>query len=288
MSNLIKTLYNSGYLVKAADQDNLIYHLARPCRFEIKQNIVDSLKSRYLPDEEIGGILWINPIKIDDEYVFMIDKVSYIRNSIEDTVYKDKVGNIRTRKDTYLSDAKTYSEEVNKVLAVNCLPLKFHSHPTQGKSVIESLNKQEWHTETSDQDVIESSKPLELGNDSLLLPRALIVGNGDFSNDIFIGLYGGFIAPNGFGESKEIIRTESIEKYGDLIFSNQISDNAKIALGVGAILLLIFLIRHSKYSIPVIIALAAATPVLLTNTSVADKPNYFNRLSYGSAVIYIP
>jgi hypothetical protein len=143
-------------------------------------------------------------------------------------------------------------------------------------------------TETSEQDQRESSLPHIIGNKKILMPRGLIVGNDISSSDIFIGVYNGFIAPTEFENSKKKIQQENFQKTADLVSSINLSDGQKIGLAIGAALLLFVIVKYPKHSLPVIIGLGATLPLLVTNTHNIDNPNYFNKLSFGSADIFIP
>jgi hypothetical protein len=288
MSNILQQFFKEGFLQTGELDGKPIYHLTTPCRFNISQNVVKILKDKYLSDEEIGGILWAKPTIIADEKVYLVNNVRFLRNAIEDTPYKDKEGRLRTKKDAYRPDAKTHSEELQKIFSANYLPLKFHTHPTKGRDVLEGLTIHQLQTETSDQDKIESTSTHSIGNDNLLMPRGLIVGNGDLSNNIFIGLYNGFIAPVNFGESKQKVRQQQMQKIADAISSTTLSDGEKILLGIGAVLLLVAVVKYPKFSLPVIFGLALGASTMLSDTTTLEKPSYFNKLSFGDANIYIP
>lgn len=288
MSNIIQHLFKEGFLKTSEIDGKPIYHLTTPCRFTISQNVVKILKDKYLSDEEIGGLLWAKPTNIGDEKVYLVDHVRFLRNVIEDTPYKDKEGRLRTKKDTYRPDPKTYSEELQKIFSANYLPLKFHTHPTKGRNIIEGLTIQQLKTETSEQDKIESTSTHPIDDENLLMPRGLIVGNGELSNNIFIGLYNGFIAPVTFEESKKQVQQQHMKRVGDAISSTTVSDNQKILLVVGVVLLLIAIVKYPKFSLPVIFGLAIGTSMMFPDTMTLEKPSYFNKLSFGAANIYIP
>jgi len=110
----------------------------------------------------------------------------------------------------------------------------------------------------------------------------------DFGNDIFIGLYNGFVAPVEFEKIKKEISQENINRIGESISNLSLSNSNKVLLGIGAVLILATLIKYPKYSVPVIVGLALIAPGLLTNTATIETPNYFNKLSFGDAVIYLP
>lgn len=275
---------NAGYLdTKIFDGDELIY-LTTPCRFRVTENIVTDLKKNYKTDEEIGGVLWAKPTTKDGEIIHIIDKVKYIRNAIEDNLRNDN----RNKSNSYLPDSKQLNQTLNDVFLQGYLPVKFHTHPVKGTNFLHSLTYTNLMTETSEQDKRESSHHLVIGSKKLLLPRGLIVGNDISSSDIFIGFYNGFIAPTEFENSKKKIQQKNFQKTADLVSSINLSDGQKIGLAIGAALLLFVIVKYPKHSLPVIIGLGATLPLLMTNTHNIENPNYFNKLSFGSADIFIP
>lgn len=275
---------NAGYLdTKIFDGDELLY-LTTPCRFRVTENIVTDLKKNYKTDEEIGGVLWAKPTTKDGEIIHIIDKVKYIRNAIEDNLRNDN----RNKSNSYLPDSKQLNQTLNDVFLQGYLPVKFHTHPVKGTNFLHSLTYTNLMTETSEQDKRESSHHLVIGSKKLLLPRGLIVGNDISSSDIFIGFYNGFIAPTEFENSKKKIQQKNFQKTADLVSSINLSDGQKIGLAIGAALLLFVIVKYPKHSLPVIIGLGATLPLLMTNTHNIENPNYFNKLSFGSADIFIP
>jgi hypothetical protein len=242
------------------------------------------LKKNYKADEEIGGVLWAKPTTKNGEIIYIIDKVSYIRNSIEDNPRNDN----RNKSNAYLPDIKQLNQTLNDLFLQGYLPVKFHTHPVKGTNFLHSLTYTNLMTETSEQDKRESSHHLVIGSKKLLMPRGLIVGNDISSSDIFIGVYNGFIAPTEFENSKRKIQQENFNKTADLVSTINLTDGQKVGLAIGAALLLFVIVKYPKHSLPVIIGLGATLPLLMTNTHNIDNPNYFNKLSFGSADIFIP
>jgi hypothetical protein len=275
---------NEGFLdIKKVD-GNEIFHLATPCRFRITENIVSNLKSSYKSDEEIGGVFWAKPTNKDGEIIHIIDKVSYIRNVIEDNPRNDN----RNKSNAYLPDSNVLNQTLNDLFLQGYLPIKFHTHPVKGTNFLHSATYPNLKSDTSLQDKRESSFPCKIGFKKLLMPRGLIVGNDIAKNDIFIGVYNGFIAPLEFEDSKKRIQKENFQKTADLVSSINLSDGQKNGLAIGAALLLFVIAKNPKHSLPVIIGLGATLPLLMTNTHNIDNPNYFNKLSFGGADIFLP
>lgn len=284
MDKLITDLQTKRFLETKTVNGEEIFHLTTPCRFRIEEKIVGSLKENYLSDEEIGGVLWAKPTRKNEEIIYLIDKVSYIRNAIEDNPRTDH----RNKSNAYLPDSKQLHQELHNIFTQGYLPLKFHTHPVKGSSFLHKLTYPNLVTETSEQDKFESSLPHIVGTKKLLMPRGLIVGNDIASHDIFIGLYNGFVAPAEFEHSKKKVQEANFQKTADFVSTINLTDERKVGLTIGAALLLFVIIKYPKYSMPVILGLAATLPLLMTSTQNLDNPNYFNKLAYGSADIFIP
>jgi hypothetical protein len=196
---------NEGYLdTKIFGGDELL-HLTTPCRFRITEKIVSDLKKNYKADEEIGGVLWAKPTTKNGEIIHIIDKVSYIRNVIEDNPRNDN----RNKSNAYLPDSKQLNQTLNDLFLQGYLPVKFHIHPVKGANFLNSLIYTNLLNETSEKEKRESSHHLVIGSKKLLMPRGLIVGNEISSNDIFIRVHNGFIAPTEFEDSKKKIQQEN-------------------------------------------------------------------------------
>ena len=284
MENFIANLHSKGFLEIKSENGENIFYLSTPCRFRIEANIVSDLKNKYIVDEEIGGVLWAKPIIVNEEKVYRIDKVSYIRNTIEDKPRNDH----RKKSNAYRPDLTDLENVLHKNFSQEYLPLRFHTHPVKGLDFIDSLTKTLLQSETSSQDQSSSSIPYDIENIKLLLPRGLIVGNDIFKEDIFIGFYNGFVAPLDFEQSKMKVQEENIKKTTDIISKNNLNDGQKIGLLIGVLLLLFVIVKYRKYNIPVFLSLSATLTLLLTNTQNIENPSYFNKLTFGSVDIYIP
>jgi hypothetical protein len=275
---------NTGYLdTKNVDGVELNF-LTTPCRFRIDEKIITDLKRNYKTEEEIGGVLWAKPTTKDTNIIYLIDKVSYFINAIE---YNPRADH-RNKTNAYLPDKEQRQQILYDLFSQGYLPLEFHSHPVKGTDFLQSLTKPDFNAETSQQDKVESFQPYTIGKKRLLMPRVLVVGNDTLSRDIFIGVYNGFIAPKEFENSKKKIQQENFDKIIDLVSMIKLSDGQKLGFSIGVALLLFTIAKYPRYSWPVIIGLGATLPLLMTNTENLENPNYFCKLSFGSAEIFIP
>lgn len=283
-NNFIDNLILSKIIVENTTDNETVYHLNTPCKFTITSDVVSELKNNYKSDEEIGGILWAKPNLINDNFEFLIENVSFIRNAIED---KPRVDN-RNKSNTYLFDTNEYLEIVKDIFDKYCLPIKFHTHPTKGQNISQAFEKFEFQMETSNQDIKESSGTHIVNDKKLILPRALIVGNDFSSEEIFIGIYNGLIAPVNFDESKNKIQQENLNNKLQQVANTKLSDEQKLGIVIGGAVLLFVIIRYHKYSLPLILGLAGVVTAMLTNTEKIEEPYYFNKLKKGDANIYVP
>jgi len=281
--DILKELVKNGFLETKLIENEELHYVSTPCIFRVESDIVQSLKKNYKSTEEIGGVLSAKPLFINKERVFIVDFVNYVRNAIEDNPRTDG----KNKSNAYLADPSQINIVISQILNDGCLPIKFHTHPTKGKDYLQTILNEDYQTETSAQDRRASEYSFNINGQKLLLPRALIVGN-SITPSIFIGLYGGFIAPMSFEQSKKKVINKRISNTADLFANIELSTVEKIGLGIGAGLLLFSIIKYPKFSLPVIGGLALAAYSSMSNTQNIVKPEYFNRLTYGSAEIYIP
>ncbi len=283
-NNFIDNLISSKIIVESSNDNETVYHLNTPCKFRISSKIILELKKNYKSDEEIGGILWAKPNLINDNFEFLVENVSFIRNAIEDKPRTDN----RNKSNAYSFDKNEYVEIMKNIFDNQYLPVQFHTHPTKGSDVSQALKNFEFQTDTSNQDVKESLGAHTINDKKLILPRALIVGNDFSSDEIFIGIYNGLIAPVNFDESKKKIQQENLNNKLQQVANVKLSNEQKLGIVIGGALLLFVIIRYHKYSLPLILGLAGVVTAMLTNTEKIEEPYYFNRLKNGDANIYVP
>ncbi|MBK8926675.1 MAG: hypothetical protein IPM74_12395 [Crocinitomicaceae bacterium] len=274
----------TGLLDSKNTNGNDLLILTTPSKFIFTEEVVSLLKNKYKADEEVGGMLWVKPQGEKESVIYLVEKVSFIRNAIEDKPRADQLN----KSNAYLPDADESNTVLSEISSGGYLPMKFHTHPVKGANFLQEISYSYLKTETSDQDKFESTFPLKIGTTSLLMPRCLIVGNDSFNSDLFIGIYNGFVAPQGFEDSKKNIQAENIERAARIVSSLKLTDNQKMGIGLGAALMIFAAIKYPKYSFPVIMSLAARLPLMLSSTDQIKNPPYYNRLTKGRAEIFIP
>jgi hypothetical protein len=287
-------LIQQGFLKSTTVNNDTYLIISTPCRIRVTQKEVARLKSEYLENEEIGGVMVAHPIIQNNEKVFLVNDIKIIRNAVEDKpIYDKKTGILLRKSNAYLLDWEQYISYREKIIERGCLPIRFHTHPTKGKDIFDKLRQQSLQTDTSEQDQIESKHEDRIESHKLLMPRGLIVGNTDFGNELFIGVYDGFVAPPSFDESKIKIQHEHFNNIGSSISKKvaswNLTDNEKIFYGITVALIFGFVVyKTRKFSVPAILSLGVVAPILLTNTRSIENPEYFNKLSFGAADIFIP
>ena len=294
--NLTDELIEKGFIRSVNIKNEQVFILTTPCKFIVLKEMVMKLKVNYLDYEEIGGVMQAKPTIENGEMVYVVDKVEFVRNAIEDNEIVGEDGKILNKSNAYLEDRLEYDGKREQILNARCLPIFFHTHPTRGTTLFENISNQKIQTNTSEPDRRHSKKFDLIDMKNILIPRGLVVGNKDLGDDLFLGLYDGFIAPAGFEESKRKVEQENMMSIGnsisDGISSWNLSKNEKIALGIGAALMLGGIYHTRKYSVPVIFGLGILGVALLatsaTTTTTIERPNYYNRLLFGDAHIYIP
>lgn len=284
MSNIIDLLQQKGFVCSTLIDQKEVFHLTVPCKVRILSDTILNLKSSYLPNEETGGLLWAKPTTEGSEKIYIVDDVTYVRNAIEDKPRTDGL----TKAGAYLPDTKEFYAAIEKIFQKGYLPIDFHTHPSQRKSINFSIANEYLKNETSDADRFESNVTYPIGGRNLLLPRALITGNFITGQDIFIGLYNGGIAPVDFETTKEKVRERKMENMVKKAQSIEFSPEAKLAFAIAALLLIILIIRYPKQSLAGILAVAAIGHLLLSTQNSEDNPDYFTMLSDGNAEINLP
>lgn len=194
-------LHSNGFLRLQEIEKESVLILTMPCEFRIEGNILESLLNNIKSTEENGGVLFLKPTRIDNDRVFIIDKVGYIRNAIEDNPRKDGM----KRSNSYLPDPYQHYNTILNVLEDNSLPIEFKILPTQSLKNFESIGYSEFQKTINNQNKSANEIPLICGYQKMFLPRCLIFGNTNSLSDIFIGFYNGFIIPVNFSTLKNLI-----------------------------------------------------------------------------------
>lgn len=284
MEKLLSELEEQGFLLTKDTDGGPVMHLYRPCRITVSETVVEELRNAYIPGEEIGGVFWAKPSMNGIEREYVLEKVSFIRNAIEDKRRTDEMN----KSNTYFEDPKDKAIAYNAVFASGCLPIDFHTHPTKGKNFFQSILNFEFQTDLSEQDKKESYRPITIGSKKLLMPRALMVGNELRNREIFIGVYNGYISPTGFEVAKVKVQRQNSERAVNFFGSIKLTEFQVVIVLICVLVFIYLLFRYPKVMVPMLLAAGTLLPSLMINTESLSDPEYFNRLTAGKGNIYIP
>lgn len=237
-----------------------IYSLKPPLQILITSQAVERLKRRYKPDREIGGILLAEPVQIGTVKTLLIDHVRFIRNVSKDPGEYQAIGDRTEHMHRCLTGTKD---------GVRYFPIWFHSHPRKSIDLPE-LIMAFFQMDTSERDKRLATWKITYSSDTKYIthgfPSALVVVTHD--NKMFMGLYGGFIAPDDFRVYVQKLLGKSMEEIvnwglkGDSILRNIAGILGGLGIGfVGAI------------NGPVFRALAAQ--IAIVRKELDADPNYF-------------
>jgi len=167
---------------------------------------MDKLLDAYIPDEEIGGLLLLEPIREDGRKNLQINRVKFLENIAEDP------SSSYIPKDLYPNMTKALKGTKG---GLHYLPLRFHSHTQPKQSDQQGMAyplSRMWQLQTSSKDKESATEiykisPLEI---SFLLPRALVYC---LEDELFVGFYSGRIAPEDFKEyALKLLGEDMIQK----------------------------------------------------------------------------
>ena len=99
--------------------------------------------------------MWSKATILEEEIIHVIDKVSYVRNAIDDNPRIDK----RNSSNAYLPDRKEYNEILNELFSQGYLPVKFHTYPVHDTNFSFSSTYSNLMSETSEQDQYDGPEP---------------------------------------------------------------------------------------------------------------------------------
>ncbi len=266
----------NNFIRSKGDSKTKLYILNAPLVIEIPQKIVEKLRSEYVPKPEIGGVLFAEPILVNEERILRIKKLKSLPN-ISEKPESQYLGKNRIQ--------VMHSGLMGTKSGLHYLPIIFHSHPQpDSKADQYYIINRFIGLETSDKDREAANQPLdyETIGVSMLFPRALIYLIDD---KLFIGFYGGKIAPDNFNEYMRKIAGKSLE--------NMISDFAGLvkdtdefwtrALGIVGVTL-------TSISYPFILSQPALLRMLITQILIHHKKQqtYFTITKNEDVKVLIP
>ena len=200
----LRLLYREDFLQRREDLEMIT--IKPPLQIRISPIVMDKLLDAYIPDEEIGGLLLSEPIQEEGKKSLQINRLKFLKNIADDP------SSSYIPKELYPNMTKALRGTKG---GLHYLPLRFHSHPKlklPDQREMEYALARMWQLQTSINDREEAAQaykisPLEI---PLLLPRALVYC---IEDEIFVGFYGGGIAPEDFKEyAMKLLGEDMIQK----------------------------------------------------------------------------
>lgn len=273
-SNYLFTGNNINLFEEFITDENTFFQIDMPGDFEFSSEIIEQIKSEYDPDEEKGGLISFEIIK-GTETKFIAKEIVFVANVFDG----DKRG-------TYRPDNEQLKEAYKNALSKEFLPLFFHTHPTKDNvdtNIVNQAFNYLLQQATSENDQALTLRYITYNEYLIRLPDILILGN---SNTLFVGLYGGLVAPITFTKHREDAISKGVEKsINKLIDWADTPEKRALAL-LGTVITFAMAVTNPKAIVPAIMTTsAAATPFILANR---DRNDFFG-VTYGTTLnIHIP
>lgn len=189
VQNWLQQLKKSGIIESFSTHSKQFHRLTSPSEFHLSETVVSQLKAEYEPGLEKGGLLLLQPKRLKNKLRLTVVDVQFIPN-ISRIPWHEYIPS------STLMDAACMAAIDNQLL-----PCIFHSHPTKSEQVLQEMLNYNQQMNTSDGDRIASSFPFERIY-NLRLPEFLVICNGSLKAELFIGIYGGLVAPLSFTKRK--------------------------------------------------------------------------------------
>jgi len=269
-------LLNFGFLKLVENEPLRTYYLKPPLQIIVKKKVVDSLSRRYRSDYEIGGILLAEPARIGLVNVLLVDGVRYVRNMSRDPgAYQ---ANISMKK--YIRECFQGTKSGKRHF-----PIKFHSHP-RGPNGLPEMFMTYFQMSTSESDKKRATSRYRVTCKKcpfvIALPSILCIVSDD--NEVFLGVYGGNIAPKDFVEYGEKI----LCKMSDEAMSRGLEAKSLFNKITGIISALGISIAASGFRMSNPQLRSFAMQIVLLRKSMKTDDNYFTMVKNEDAVVEIP
>ena len=269
-------LIKASFLKFDSDESIKTYYLKPPLQIFVKKKVVSSLNSRYKSDYEIGGILLAEPAKIGLVNILLVNGVRYIRNISSDPgVYQ---ANISMKKYVHRCFTSTKSGK-------RYLPIKFHSHPRESYELPEMFMTF-FQMSTSESDKKAATKKYKFTSKKTIfeiaLPSMLCIVSED--HGVFLGVYGGNIAPDDFIEYGEKL----LGKMADETINRGFKGNSLFKKITGVISALGITIVSAGFQMSNPQLRSFAMQLTLLRKTMKTDNNYFTLVQDKDAVIDLP
>lgn len=157
------------------------YVLKKPLTISVTKQVIDTMKSKYIPNGETGGLMWL---RATSQKTAVIENITFLPN----------VSGLATG---YATNKALFNATINSILAANYLPVVFHTHPTNLGLNLYDSRKQNFYLRASAPDRRLSTDTI---NDTvpLFMPEVIFVSDSRYDGGYSMAFYGGKILPTGF------------------------------------------------------------------------------------------
>jgi hypothetical protein len=256
------------------EKRNTVYVLRTPVIIQTVAKVIEKLKSKYNPKYEIGGILLAEPVFIDGEKTLQIEKVRFLKN-----ISKKPQSSYLVKDEIDVMHKGLMGTKGGK----RYFPIPFHSHPQHEEDKMYFV-RNFLQLSTSEADKKSASKVLRYNTIgvTLIFPSALIYVIDD---DLFLGFYGGKIAPDDFRKYMRRLAGKSVQEIiAGVIEWADTGWKRVIAVAGGVIGTISFALLASH---PQVLQ-AFINEIAVYHASPDEIPTYFTLAKKGDARILIP
>lgn len=239
--------------------------LNAPGAFSYQATVLTKLRNEYDPEQEKGGLVYFKHLETNGRISYEAVDVAFVTNVADD------------KRHSYRADEKELEQAYKFALDNKYLPFFFHTHPTvyEGNNIVmQGMNfLQQLNTSLADQGL--TMRGFQYNGVNVRLPQLLVVEN---SKAIFIGMYGGLIAPLCFTEQKDKAIQSSMERTMNSIGDWANTPERKAVVVFSALAVAFLAIRYPKAILPTaLIAGTALPPVMYASR---DRHEFFG-VTYG-------
>lgn len=154
--------------------------LKKPLTITVAKSVIEVLNSIYIADGERGGLMWLEST---GDNTAQIKRVSVLQNTSGDNTKFDPI-------------EFEMQATIDLITASGCLPIVFHTHPTNLGIPLYDNKKENFYLRASQPDRLFAKTFID--GTSLYMPEMIFVKDERFSDGYGLALYGGKILPNGF------------------------------------------------------------------------------------------
>jgi len=221
----LEELADKSFIEPFETDTQTYYRLSTPFQFVLSGEKARELIREYDAGYEKGGLLLSSIKRIGNKTFLTIEKVVIVPNISE------------FPSDSYCPEENLMEQVVDQAFKQRLLPLIFHTHPTKSFNILDEIKLYHQQMETSWMDRRAALYSHSFKNVTLRLPEILIIGNGSLKQGLFVGVYGGLIAPVSFRNRKaKILLDFGLQQVSDLIESIDTPEKTLIAAGTALLL----------------------------------------------------